>query len=104
MANLKVVIGTDHVGTQYADELIDSFPDIDFVVAYEVDEHVEAIRDADAFFGSAEVAMWMADRATRWPSARKGGARSSASDAMAQASIGSGVRPRCPRSSLPSLR
>tara|TARA_B100000795_G_scaffold149058_1_gene111639 strand:- start:1251 stop:1520 length:270 start_codon:yes stop_codon:yes gene_type:complete len=56
------------------------------------------VPNADAFFGSAEVAMWMADRATRWPSARKGGARSSASDAMAQASIGSGVRPRCPRS------
>ena len=51
MAKLKVVIGTDHVGTQYADELIDSFSEIEFVVAYEVDEHVEAIRDADAFFG-----------------------------------------------------
>ena len=30
MTNLKVVIGTDHVGTHYADELIDSIPDIDF--------------------------------------------------------------------------
>ncbi|HJP27348.1 MAG TPA: D-2-hydroxyacid dehydrogenase [Dehalococcoidia bacterium] len=51
MTNLKVVIGTDHVGTQYADELIDSFPEIDFVVAYDPADHIDAIRDADAFFG-----------------------------------------------------
>ena len=51
MTNLKVVIGTDHVGTHYADELIDSFPDIDFVVAYEPSDHVEAVKGADAFFG-----------------------------------------------------
>jgi|TARA_B110000438_G_scaffold125934_1_gene122517 phosphoglycerate dehydrogenase-like enzyme len=51
MTNLKVVIGTDHVGTHYADELIDSFPDIDFIVAYEPSDHVEAVKGADAFFG-----------------------------------------------------
>ena len=51
MANLKVVIGTDHVGTHYADELIDSFPDIDFVVAYDPADHIEAVKGADAFFG-----------------------------------------------------
>ncbi len=51
MANLKVVIGTDHVGTQYANELIDSFPEIEFVVAYDPADHPAAIRDADAFFG-----------------------------------------------------
>ena len=51
MTNLKVVIGTDHVGTHYAGELIDSFPDIDFVVAYDPADHVEAVKGADAFFG-----------------------------------------------------
>ena len=51
MANLKVVIGTDHVGTHYAEELRDSFPEIDFIVAYDPADHVEAIHEADAFFG-----------------------------------------------------
>ena len=51
MSNLKVVVGTDHVGTHYADELRDSFPEIEFIVAYERAEQLEAIRDADAFFG-----------------------------------------------------
>ena len=68
MANMKVVIGTDHVGTQYANELIDSFPEIDFVVAYDAADHVEVIRDADAFFGwpsgdafaAAEQLKWIA--------------------------------------------
>jgi len=68
MANLKVVIGTDHVGTQYANELIDAFPDIEFVVAYDPADHPEAIRDADAFFGwpngeafdAAEKLQWIA--------------------------------------------
>jgi len=68
MANLKVVIGTDHVGTHYADELIDSFPEIDFVVAYDPADHAEVIRDADAFFGwpsgdafaAAEQLKWIA--------------------------------------------
>ena len=45
----------------------------------------------------------MADRATRWPSARKGGARSSASDAMAQASIGSAAVPGALRRRVASL-
>jgi len=66
MANLKVVIGTDHVGTQYADELIDSFPEIDFVVAYEVEEHVEAIRDADAFFGWPNGEAFAAAEKLKW--------------------------------------
>ena len=51
MTKLKVVIGTDHVGTHYAEELRDSFPEIEFIVAYDPAEHSAAIRDADAFFG-----------------------------------------------------
>lgn len=66
MEKLKVVIGTDHVGTQYADELIDSFPEIEFVVAYEVDEHVEAIRDADAFFGWPNGEAFAAAEQLKW--------------------------------------
>ena len=49
MAKFKVVIGTDHVGIQYVDELIDTFPEIDFIAAYDPTEHKEAIRDADVF-------------------------------------------------------
>ncbi|MCX8278202.1 MAG: D-2-hydroxyacid dehydrogenase [Dehalococcoidia bacterium] len=68
MANLKVVIGTDHVGTQYANELIDSFPEIEFLVAYDSADHADVIRDADAFFGwpsgdafaAAEQLKWIA--------------------------------------------
>ena len=39
MTKLKVVIGTDHVGTQYVEELIDIFPEIDFVAAYDPSGH-----------------------------------------------------------------
>jgi len=68
MANLKVVIGTDHVGTQYVNELIDSFPEIEFLVAYDSADHADVIRDADAFFGwpsgdafaAAEQLKWIA--------------------------------------------
>ena len=49
MTKLKVVIGTDHVGTQYVEELIDTFPEIDFVASYDPPGHQEAIRDADVF-------------------------------------------------------
>jgi phosphoglycerate dehydrogenase-like enzyme len=66
MANLKVVIGTDHVGTQYADELIDSFPEIDFVVAYDAANHVEIIRDADAFFGWPSGKAFAAAEQLKW--------------------------------------
>ena len=66
MAKLKVVIGTDHVGTEYAGELIDAFPDIDFVVAYDAADHVEAIRDADAFFGWPNGEAFAAAEKLRW--------------------------------------
>ena len=66
MANLKVVLGTDHVGTQYAGELIDSFPDIDFVVAYDPADHVEVIRDADAFFGWPSGDAFAAAQQLKW--------------------------------------
>ena len=45
MTKLKVVIGTDHVGTHYAEELRDSFPEIEFIVAYDPAEHSAAIRE-----------------------------------------------------------
>ncbi len=35
----------------YVDELIDTFPEIEFIAAYDPTEHKEAIRDADVFFG-----------------------------------------------------
>ena len=66
MAKLKVVIGTDHVGTRYAGELIDAFPDIEFVVAYDTADHVEAIRDADAFFGWPNGEAFAAAEKLRW--------------------------------------
>lgn len=66
MANLKIVIGTDHVGTQYARELQDSFPEIEFVVAYDVADHVEAIRDADAFFGWPNSEAFDAAQNLKW--------------------------------------
>jgi phosphoglycerate dehydrogenase-like enzyme len=66
MTNLKVVVGTDHVGTQYADELIDSFPEIDFVVAFDDADHVEAIRDADAFFGWPSGDAFAAAKQLKW--------------------------------------
>ena len=66
MADLKVVIGTDHVGTQYANELRDSFPEIEFIVAYDPADHVEAIRDADAFFGWPNDEAFAAAEKLRW--------------------------------------
>ncbi|MCH8910740.1 MAG: D-2-hydroxyacid dehydrogenase [Chloroflexi bacterium] len=63
---LKVVIGTDHVGTHYADELRDSFPEIEFVVAYDPADHVNAIRDADAFFGWPSGDAFAAAQNLKW--------------------------------------
>tara|TARA_B100001146_G_scaffold216704_1_gene220431 strand:- start:341 stop:1306 length:966 start_codon:yes stop_codon:yes gene_type:complete len=66
MTNLKVVIGTDHVGTQYVEELIDTFPEIDFVAAYDPLGHQEAIRDADVFFGWPDDQAFSAARQLKW--------------------------------------
>jgi len=66
MANLKVVIGTDHVGTHYVNELSDTFPEIEFVVAYDAADHVAAIRDADAFFGWPNAEAFAAAEKLRW--------------------------------------
>ena len=63
---MKVVIGTDHVGTHYAEELRDSFPEIEFVVAYDPAEHADAIRDADAFFGWPNDEAFAAAQKLRW--------------------------------------
>ncbi|MCZ6539954.1 MAG: D-2-hydroxyacid dehydrogenase [Chloroflexi bacterium] len=63
---LKVVIGTDHVGTHYADELRDSFPEIEFIVAYDPADHVDAIRDADAFFGWPSGDAFAVAQKLRW--------------------------------------
>ena len=66
MTKLKVVIGTDHVGTHYAEELRDSFPEIEFIVAYDPAEHSAAIRDADAFFGWPNDEAFSAAKKLKW--------------------------------------
>ena len=66
MTKLKVVIGTDHVGTHYAEELRDSFPEIEFIVAYDPAEHLAAIRDADAFFGWPNDEAFAAAKKLKW--------------------------------------
>tara|TARA_B100000809_G_scaffold266784_2_gene331554 strand:- start:1866 stop:2831 length:966 start_codon:yes stop_codon:yes gene_type:complete len=66
MAKLKVVIGTDHVGTQYVEELIDTFPEIDFVAAYDPSGHQEAIRHADVFFGWPDDQAFSAAMQLKW--------------------------------------
>ena len=66
MASIKVVIGTDHVGTQYAGELRDSFPEIEFIVAYDPADHPEAIRDADVFFGWPNHEAFAAAQKLKW--------------------------------------
>ena len=66
MTKLKVVIGTDHVGAHYAEELRDSFPEIEFIVAYDPAEHSAAIRDADAFFGWPNDEAFAAAKKLKW--------------------------------------
>ena len=66
MTKLKVVIGTDHVGTHYAEELRDSFPEIEFIVAYDPAEHSAAIRDADTFFGWPNDEAFAAAKKLKW--------------------------------------
>ena len=66
MTKLKVVIGTDHVGTHYAEELRDSFPEIEFIVAYDPAEHSADIRDADAFFGWPNDEAFAAAKKLKW--------------------------------------
>ena len=66
MAKIKVVIGTDHVGRQYVGELREAFPDIEFIVAYQTAEHIDAIRDADVFFGWPNGDAFAAAKNIRW--------------------------------------
>ena len=66
MTKLKVVIGPDHVGPPYAEELRDSFPEIEFIVAYDPAEHSAAIRDADAFFGWPNDEAFAAAKKLKW--------------------------------------
>ena len=66
MAKFKVVIGTDHVGIKYVDELIDTCPEIDFIAAYDPIEHEEGIRDADVFFSWPDDQAFSAARQLKW--------------------------------------
>ena len=63
---MKVVIGSDHLGTHFIEELADTFPDVDFVPAYDLAEQPAAIADADVLFGWATPEGWAAAQNLKW--------------------------------------
>lgn len=63
---MKVVIGTDHVGAQFADDLRAEFPEVEFVAAYTPEEQVPAVAGADAFFGWPTRETFLAASDLRW--------------------------------------
>ena len=63
---MKVVIGADHLGMRFIDELSDTFPDVEFVAAYDVSEQPGASVDADVFFGWPTRDSFLAAKSLRW--------------------------------------
>ena len=48
---MKVIIGSDHCGTDFIHKLVDMFPEIEFVASYNTNAQPKVINDADALFG-----------------------------------------------------
>ena len=63
---MKIVIGSDHLGEHFIDELSDAFPDVEFVAAYNASELPAAMSDADALFGWATRDGFLAAKKLRW--------------------------------------
>ena len=62
----KVVIGSDHLGREFIDELRGLHPEVEFVAAYEEPEQQDAASDADVFFGWPSLASFQAARQLKW--------------------------------------
>ncbi|MCH7740037.1 MAG: D-2-hydroxyacid dehydrogenase [Chloroflexi bacterium] len=62
----KVVIGSDHLGREFIDELEGLHPEVEFVAAYEEPEQQAAAADADVFFGWPSLASFRAARQLKW--------------------------------------
>lgn len=65
-ASIKVVVGSTHLGEQFARQLADTFPEIEFVAAYDEAAQVAASRDADAFFGWPTRKVFVSASRLRW--------------------------------------
>lgn len=63
---IKVVIGTDHVGPAFADELRILFPKEKIVEAYDESKHIDAIQDAHVFFGWPNDKTFAAANQLKW--------------------------------------
>ena len=62
----KVVIGSDHLGREFIDELEGLHPEVEFVAAYEEPEQQAAASDADVFFGWPSLASFQAAHQLKW--------------------------------------
>ena len=62
----KVVIGSDHLGVEFIDELRALHRDVEFVAAYEEAEQRVAVTDADVFFGWPSLESFQAARQLKW--------------------------------------
>ena len=62
----KVVIGSDHLGREFIDELEGLHPEVEFVAAYEEPEQQAAAADADVFFGWPSLESFRAARRLKW--------------------------------------
>jgi phosphoglycerate dehydrogenase-like enzyme len=60
------VIASDHLGTEFIEELRGLHLDVEFVAAYEEPEQQAAAADADVFFGWPSLASFEAARQLKW--------------------------------------
>lgn len=63
---MKVIIGSDHCGTDFIHKLVDMFPEIEFVASYNTNAQPKVINDADALFGWITPDGWKAAQNLKW--------------------------------------
>ena len=63
---MKILIGSDHLGTHFVQELRDSYTGVEFSAAYTSEEQVTAIEGADVFMGWPTREVFLAADQLRW--------------------------------------
>lgn len=63
---MKVVVGSTHLGNHFAKQLADTFPNVQFIPAYDEASQVKAAADAEVFFGWPSRQAFLAGKKLRW--------------------------------------
>ena len=63
---MKIVIGSNHLGENFAKQLADTFPNVQFIPAYDEAAQVKAAAGAEVFFGWPSRQAFLAGKNLRW--------------------------------------